>query len=87
MNAPHRLARLIGPLIVVALTALVGCGVLAAGRTDYPSAAETAPGRSLYREPIQEIVDDSLLTTDEKRQALRDLGIEDDKLIEALLTL
>jgi len=79
--------RRVRPLVAAALLALAGCGVLAARRTSFPASETTATGQTLTVEDIEAIVNDTLMTDDEKRQALRDLGIEDDILIEALLTL
>jgi len=87
MSAPGWTIRMVRTFAVVALTVITGCGVLAAHRTDFPATAETADGRPIFREDIEAIVDNDQLTEDEQRQALRELGIEDDDLIEALLTL
>lgn len=46
-----------------------------------------ADGRPIHLEQIEAIVDDSALTADQRRDALRNLGIHDEKLIDALLTL
>jgi len=46
-----------------------------------------AGGETIVAEDVNAIVADPNLSDDEKRAALRDLGIEDEKLIDALLTL
>ncbi|MHC4063279.1 MAG: hypothetical protein ACYSUQ_08510 [Planctomycetota bacterium] len=85
MNTRKCLTR--GLVVVVALATLIGCGVLTASRPDFPATAQTTDGRSIFREDVEAIVNDDQLSTDEKREALQELGIEDDDLIEALLTL
>ena len=61
-----------------------GCGVLSVQRTDFPFAA-TGDSGHIYRDDIDKILNDATLTPDQKRQALRDLGIEDEDLLDALL--
>ena len=61
------------------------CGTDLTGR--YSHRLIGADGQTFVLEDIQVIVDDPHLTNDEKRSELRDLGIEDEELIEALLTL
>ncbi|MFQ5489428.1 MAG: hypothetical protein ACE5GE_01795 [Phycisphaerae bacterium] len=73
--------------LIVTGCALGGCGVLAAERSSFSNQAATSEGLQIFVEDIEEIVDDTQLTADEQRQALRDLGIEDEDLIEVLLTL
>ena len=87
MSAPDWAIRMVRMFAVVALAIITGCGVLAVHRTDFPATAETADGRPIFREDVEAIVDNDLLTEDEQREALRELGIEDDDPIEALLTL
>ena len=67
--------------------ALAGCGVLATEPSSFPNQVETSQGRQIFVEDIEKIVDDTQLTADEQREALRELGIEDEDLIESLLTL
>ena len=71
----------------VALAALAGCGVLAARQTEFASQVETSEGRKLFVEDIEDIVHNELLTPEEQDYALRDLGIEDEDLLAALLSL
>ncbi len=78
------LLRLI--LVGVVAFAATGCSILSLKRTAFPGAAITDDGRGLYLDDINAILNDSSLTTDEKREALQDLGIEDDALIDALLS-
>jgi hypothetical protein len=52
-----------------------------------PNRLYGAEGQSFVLEDIGAIVNDRHLTDDQKRSQLRDLGIEDEDLIEALLTL
>ncbi|MBN1511711.1 MAG: hypothetical protein JXB13_06830 [Phycisphaerae bacterium] len=73
-------------LVGAVVQAATGCSILNLKRTAFPSAAIMDDGRGLYLDDINTIINDSSLSTDEKRQALEDLGIEDDALIDALLS-
>ena len=81
------IGSLAGLIAGAALVSQTGCGVLAARQTEFANQAETTTGRKLFVEDIEEIVNDPDLSAEEKEQALRDLGIEDEDLIGALLTL
>ena len=83
-SAIGTLARMI---VAIALVVVSGCGVLAASKSEFANQAETGDGRKLFVEDIEEIVFDDLLDLDQQRQALRGLGIEDEDLIDALLSL
>ena len=72
--------------ILAILMGLCGCGVLSAGRSDFPNAARGANGQVVFVEDVDAIIGDATLTADQRRDALRELGIEDEDLIEALLT-
>ena len=87
MKPPRWMVRLGCVLLAGALAALVGCGVLSARKTDFDAALKTADGRSIFVEDIRAIVDDETLSDMDKGFALLDLGIEDDDLIQALLSL
>ena len=87
MRLPRRMMRLGCFLVVGVLVALVGCGVLSARKTDYPAALKGADGQSIYVEDVRAILDDQTLDENAKGFALRELGIEDDDVIQALLTL
>ncbi len=80
----------------VALAALAGCGVLAARQTEFASQVETSEGRKLFVEDIEDIVHNELLTAEEKyerlglgnpEEGIEGLGIEDEDLLAALLSL
>lgn len=81
----RKLARVMAAVAMI--FSVTGCGVLAASKTDFANQAETPSGRQLFVEDIEEVVFSDLLDADQKREALRNLGIEDEDLIEALLTL
>jgi hypothetical protein len=69
----------------VALTcAAAGCR---SGFIDFPNRLIGSDGQLFTLEDLEAIADDPNLSTQEKRQAFRDLGIEDETLIDALLTL
>lgn len=74
------------PLLGLAIAAVVcnGCGV---ARTDFPNRLIGANGQLFTLEDLEAIANNARLTTDEKREAFRDLGIEDEELIDALLGL
>lgn len=65
------------------LAAFPGCGVPTP--TSFPHALTNEAGEPILLEEVEEIVTDSQLSDAEKRSALRELGIEDEKLIDALL--
>lgn len=65
--------------------ALTSCGVTP--RTDFPNRLIGADGQLFVLEDLEEIANDSRLSEVQKRTAFRDLGIEDEELISALLEL
>ena len=68
------------------LLAIVGgCGVLTAVRTLFPEHVTDAQGNPLYLEEVREILDDPDLLDDEKFEALRELGLENEKIIDVLV--
>ena len=81
--------RIVGAIVRVVLLAglagLAGCG--SGAPTTFPNQLVTADGRAILLDEVKAIVNNNDLTDDEKRAQLRELGIEDEKLIDALLTL
>ena len=77
--------RVLFILVFTLLFASAGCEVLTYERTDFPDAVVGADGQEIVLDNVREILDDDSLDTDARRQALRDLGIEDEDLIDALL--
>jgi hypothetical protein len=71
-------------LILLATLAIGGCGAMV---TDYPNRLIGVDGQGFYLEDLEEIAGNENLTDDEKRERFRELGIQDDDLIEALLAL
>ena len=67
------------------LVLLSGCGTIPP--TDFPNRLVGAEGQMFVLEDLEEIAADPDLSDDQKRQAFRDLGIEDEELINALLGL
>lgn len=65
--------------------ALPGCGAM--NDIDFPNRLVGADGQLFTVEDLEEIANDTSTTDEEKREAFRALGIEDEKLIEALLEL
>lgn len=72
-------------LTAVALLAWSGCGT--AIMRNYSNRIIGADGQVITLSQIQRIVDDPNLDDDGRRRQMRDLGIEDEELIEALLAL
>ncbi|MCP4251465.1 MAG: hypothetical protein GY778_30890 [bacterium] len=85
MTLRKRISRMAAPLLLAALLVAAGCGVLAVERTSYPTSVSNADGEPYFVEDVDDILNDALLSPEDKAQALRDLGIEDEDLIEALL--
>jgi len=73
--------------LAAAVLALAGCGAVTTTRTEFPSNLRNADGTPIHVEDVRGIVDDENLTNSEKRDALVALGLEDDVLVDALLTL
>ena len=74
-------------LLVASIAVIGGCGVLTARQTDFPNAETGVDGQVLILDELRDIVNDPDLDDVQKRQALRDMGIEDVDLIEVILTL
>jgi len=66
-------------------TSSLGCG--SAVSPEFSNRLIGASGELVVSEDVATILDDPNLNGDEKRAALRDLGIEDEQLIDALVTL
>ena len=71
--------------IALLLTALAGCGTGIAA--EFPNRLVGADGQHFVLEDLRAIAEDPDLSDEQKRQAFRDLGIDEEKLIEALLAL
>lgn len=65
--------------------ALGSCGTSITA--DFANQIIGADGQPLVLDDLTLIANDASLSVEEKRQAFRDLGIEDEKLIDALLDL
>ena len=70
---------------VILLSGLSACGTSVA--TTFPNQLVGADGQEFTVEALESIVNDPDLDDNSKRDAFRELGIEDEKLIEALLGL
>lgn len=77
--------RLLTAAAMLVLTVVIGCG--SGAFTDYPNRLTGADGQEFFLEDLEAIANHPTLTADEKRQRFRDLGIEDETLIDALLGL
>ena len=73
-------------VVVPALLAAVGgCGALSTARTLFPAHVIDAAGSPLFLEDLRAIVDDADLLDDEKADALRKLGLENEEIIDAIV--
>lgn len=80
---PFKCGALVPALTIALSLGFGGCGNVV--RTEFPHTAVGADGQPLSLEAIDGILMDSSLSNEQKREALRDLGIEDEKLITAFL--
>ncbi len=87
MRIDRQQSRVVGCLLTVALVALslAGCGVLSQERTVFPNEVTGSEGQRITITQIEAIIDDDDLTSDQQETALRDLGLEDERLIAILL--
>ena len=72
-------------VLAVALSGMAGCG--SGAPTTFPHQLLAADGHAILLDDVKVIVNNTDLTDDDKRAQLRELGIEDEELIDALLTL
>ena len=74
-------------MVSIALGAIVagGCGTVAS--TDFSNRLVGADGQLFVLEDLEEIAKDPDADEEEKRDLFREMGIEDEKLIDALLDL
>lgn len=87
--AEPRRAWLVRVLFILMFTLLftsTGCEVLTYERTDFPEAFVGTEGQDVILDDVMEIITDTGLDEPGKRQALHDLGIEDEDLIDALIS-
>lgn len=82
----RRVRTLLRQVIALAMGTVVicGCGV---AQTDFPQRLMGADGQLFTLDDLEAIANNARLTDEEKREAFRDLGIEDEELIDALLGL
>ncbi|MCH7719723.1 MAG: hypothetical protein IH988_01865 [Planctomycetes bacterium] len=87
MRIDRRQSRVAGSLFTVALGALGlgGCGVIAQERTVFPNEVVGSEGQRITVAQIDAIIDDDDLTSDEQEAAMRELGLQDERLIAILL--
>lgn len=72
-------------VVLTLLAAAGGCGVLSTARTLFPEHVTDAAGSPLYLEDLRAIIDDADLLDDEKADALRELGLENEEIIDAII--
>jgi len=73
-------AKLLSPLIAAVVGTSCGTQI-----TTFPAQIRSSNGSPIYLEEVRAIVDDAALSLEEQRQALRDLGLEDEELIAAIV--
>ena len=78
--------RFVLNLFVLGLLLGDGCGV-ASVMTDFPNRLIGAEGQEFVLEDLEAITNHPSMSDDQKREQFRDLGIEDEKLMDALLGL
>ena len=69
------------------LAVLAGCEVLTFRLADFPNAETGEQGQIYLLDDLRDIANDPDLTEEEKRETYAALGIEDEDLVEGLLTL
>jgi len=69
------------------LLACAGCGTFTARPTELANPETGDNGEPLDLDAIRDITTDTNLTDPEKRDALRDMGILDEDLVDALITI
>ena len=79
--------RMLISALGLTLLVQVGCGAFTARKGDFANAETGENGQIYVLDDLKAIANDEDLTEDEKRDAFRELGIEDEDLIDALLTL
>ena len=73
-------------LAIILSSALLGaCGTIPTN--DFPNRLIGADGQEFFLEDLEDIANNSSMTEAQRRDAFRDLGIEDEELIDALLNL
>ncbi|MHC5112021.1 MAG: hypothetical protein ACYTHJ_19330 [Planctomycetota bacterium] len=89
MHMPVTRLFLVGLFLVglfpLALVVAGGCGVTAG--LDFPDRMYGTDGQVFVVEDLERISNNDNLTEEQKREMFRELGIEDEKLIDSLLTL
>ncbi len=83
----NRLLSMILTGIIAASPFLAGCEVLTYRMPDFPNAETGEDGQIYVLDDLRDIANDPDLTLEEKQEAFRELGIEDQDMINALLTL
>lgn len=84
---PRNFRRWIAGLVLGLFVIPTGCGVLTYRKPDFANAETGDNGQIYVLDDLRDIANDEDLTTEEKRDAFRALGIEDADLIEVLLDL
>ena len=79
-----RLPKLNTLAVGAVVLAVNGCGLLTVERTIFPNQVVDAQDNPLYIEDLQAITQDPDLTPDEMIEALRQLGLENEELIQAI---
>ncbi len=82
-------SRIAGPIAALSMAMLGmtvgGCGVV--GPAGSPNRLEGAEGQLFFLDDLEDIAGNPNTDDDEKRESFRALGIQDEELIDALLSL
>ncbi len=81
MNLPKTILTTTCCLIIT----LAGCGLFATQRTEFPDQLKNADGEPIFVEDVQDIVQDPNLTDDARRNALNNLGIDNEEFVDAIV--
>lgn len=81
----HGLLELGAVTLAVLAVIVSGCGLLTIERTLFPTQVFDAAGNPLHIQDLQEITQNVDLDRDQMIQALRELGLENEELIQAIV--
>jgi len=85
MTRCHSRLLLLGLTVLLSVSA--GCEVFTSRLLDFPNAETGEEGQIYLLDDLRDIATDPDMTEEEKREAYAALGIEDEDLLAALLTL
>jgi hypothetical protein len=84
MNA-RRIFLSMATVVIAMIPALAGCGILTTFRTGFPNPITNADGVAISIEDLQAITQDTSMLPEDMANALRDLGLQNQELIDAIV--